>query len=235
MKQYLNINSNFKLNISDRPEYLNRKSLHAIIITLQLCLIISCAMSPGARMVQKGTLEIGGQASLMMTDDLGGSSILPNIGLNAKYGVTDKINIGANLYPLHLPGFKCIYSEPFFSVSLLSKKIPPAFITYLELPTAIDIGSWDVLFLPQIGFVLNYQFPRYLPYIGYELSFYPGAEIKYNNIHSNGMIGISYQTERKNWVSLEMSLNNIAPRETYLLIQFGASFPVIKKREISVD
>jgi hypothetical protein len=197
-------------------------------------------MSPGARMVQKGTLEIGGQASLVVGNLCGpGFPVVPNIGMSAKYGVNDRINIGGNLYPMYLIANKTISIEPCFTGCLLEQKSNfPALITYMELPMFINFDYWDTFIFPLFGITLNYEFTRHIPYVGYELALDPDMEGKFRDLHSNIRIGISRLTERKNWISLEISLNSIGVRSYitnnsvgYPCIQFGTSFPVIKKHE----
>jgi hypothetical protein len=208
-----------------------------LTIALFVVYIAGCAMVPGARLVPKGTLEIGSQASLVV----GGSGfpVLPNIGLSSKYGITNRINIGSNLYPLYLFANKTISFEPYLAACLIQQQLKfPAVITYVEFPVFINLDCWEVFSFPLFGIVLNYEFTRFVPYIGYELAVDRNTERRYRDFHNNVRVGISRQTTRKNWISLEVSLNDIGKRSFitnqsvgYPCIQFGISFPVINRHD----
>jgi hypothetical protein len=197
-------------------------------------------MAPGARLVQKGTLEIGSQASLVVGNLNGpGFPVVPNIGVSTKYGITDRINTGGNLYPLYLFANKTISIEPYLAGCLLKQKGDfPAVITYMEFPVFINFDYWEAFIFPLFGIVLKYEFTGFIPYAGYELALDPNMEGKYRDLHSNIRVGISRPTSRKIWISLEISLNDIGIRSFitnhsvgYPCIQFGISFPVINKHD----
>jgi hypothetical protein len=168
-----------------------------------------------------------------------GFPVIPNIGLSTKYGITDRINIGGNLYPFYLFANKTIGIEPHFAGCLLEQgKYFPTVITYMEFPVFINFDYWEAFTFPLWGIVLNYGFGRYIPYIGYELAVDPNQDGKYPDFHNNVRAGISRQTSRKNWITLELSLNDIGVRSFitnngigFPCIQFGISFPVVNKYE----
>jgi hypothetical protein len=197
-------------------------------------------MTPGARLAPKGTLEIGGQTSMILGNFNGpGFPVIPNIGFSTRYGITDRINIGGNLYPLYMFTNKTISIEPYLAGCLLKQNHHfPAVNTYVEFPVFINFDYWEAFTFPLLGITMNYEFTKFIPYIGYELAFDPNTDGKYRDLHSNIRVGISHLTSRKNWISLEFSLNDMGRRSWitnhsvgYPCIQFGASFPVINKHE----
>ena len=198
-------------------------------------------MAPGNRMVGKGTLEIGGEAAMVIGNVSGsgpGFPVVPNAGLALRYGLTDRFNVGGTTYPFYLIAHETIGFEPYCSGKLLSQGMKwPSVISYFKLPLFLNFPEWNAFAFPVGGLTFNYAFGGILPYVGYEIAVDPDAEGVYRDVHHTVRSGISWKTARGRWLSVELSLNSIGTPGFitnhpigYPCINFGCSFPMGAKK-----
>lgn len=222
-------------------EQVNRLILF-IAAVVPMLIVLNCSIAPGSRMVGKGTLEIGGEAAMVIGNVSGsgpGFPVVPNAGVSLRYGLSDYINTGGIVYPLYLIANKTIGLEPYFSAKALAQGAKwPSVITYLKLPLFLNFSKWEVFAFPVAGLTFNYVFDAMIPYVGYEISVDPDIEGAYRDVHHTVRSGISWKTARGRWLSVEISCNSIGTagyitnhHVGYPCVNFGYSFPIGVRNE----
>jgi hypothetical protein len=214
-----------------------RKNL-GFIALFTLTTLFGCAISPGARLVPKGNLEIGSELAVIIGSfKAPGIPVLPNLGLNVRYGLTDRLNIGGSIYPFYLTANKTLGIEPFFAGSIFPHgRFAPALLAYLETPIFFNFTQGKAFAFPLGGLAVNYEFARLIPYACWEFAVDPDANGRYRDLHANARIGVSRRSSRGIWTTIELGLHDMERRSFitnqgvgFPCVQLGVSFPIRKK------
>ncbi|MCX8028563.1 MAG: hypothetical protein N2712_01010 [Brevinematales bacterium] len=196
-----------------------------VTVLLWISLItVSCSPSAGRKIIDNGKfdteLSIGGAFFYYTSIPLP----LPNVGIGARHGVYQDLNIGIKIYPLSLL-FNSLLSDVFVVGNIFKSDISyvPSINIYGQINILTYFGYFDMVFYPLVGSTGVWRFETWDIYLPFEISidpYNPRISLKFNL-----GIGLNFRIFDKLTISPELRLNSIA--NIYLPLGSMVGIPVL--------
>ena len=191
---------------------------------LALLFAIQCSVSPGRKILVKGSVEPDISIGMFLSGaPYAASPVVPNLDLGLRYGLTDRITIGGSWSPIPIFTKEVIFvKNPFLAGQVLPPyKMLPSVNMYLAVPFFIPLRLGEFKAVPLVGVVIRKEWGQFGMYPIVESAFDSDVFENKINVHTNARLGIDWTTLNKTAFTLELGMDNIGYRNFLGNLTYG--------------